>query len=784
MIAIRKCLGALLLAGSCLLLTWPWLAGASARVGTASGGTAPRQVPRPPSATADATPAGTTPSERVPVATSSAERPRQPSERGSAPPPRSLLVQVVAAGGVAQAGAELWWADGTHVPANPGDAPEAASWSERLAAVGERAQCDAKGEAVLSVVGEMLAVHGTCGTFAGSEVFALQPGQERVQLVLVPGDTLVVEAVFDDGALAAGVPMVARWLGPAGEGAGLGLALGATDAAGRLVYPGWRRLAQAAVPERQGNEPVARVGPGVLGVAQEAFALVATEAGIPRRIVVPRYLEVTCQLATLRGAALDWPQMVVELRVPSGQECSTGVTAAGRAQHLVVPGRSYEWSVRGAQCTYGSGQVAVAASGGVLELPCQDVVEVVGVVADAPSGFTVKFQPRCRREQAVAVAAASGGRFLLHLGRHEGVTQLEFQSGSAAALCPVPPLLGAVVDVGVVSLSGAPFAELTVVDAEGAVIRGVHVEPTLEGGKPGLFRAAPVAGAQWRIEGPADRQSLRVVVRGQDCLDEMLELQRGERRRLVLRRLEPLPVTVRVPDEVDLGPLWVRLTKRWSEALGRWESASDWLPVRRVAGVAQVQVRAVRGVRHVLQLWSLAPPVVVAEAEWSADGQPFALDGLQLRSVAVQVDGPGDGYWFGAESQWSGAGGMRLGRGKYGKANWLVLANESEVLLGAASAVPSRVDIRGDSAAVRLVARPASGLPGLDVAHEVSGPTPEAVPAQRSLHELWVAAGRVEMAVQRLSAFAATMLLPCDYEVRIGGAVRVARWWGAGWVVE
>lgn len=714
---------------------------------------------------------------QVAAAAEAAERILVPG-LGSGERTRQVRIEVVDPEGAPVPGAEVLWADEVSLRRASRDR-EPLHFADRLRAWGEIATSDQEGVASVRVAGSHLAVHGRRDRLSGEATFLLEDGVTSCRIVLAADDSLSCLATWEDGQPASDVPLTVCWEAlPTRDSQAIGqLDLGSTDANGRLVWPGWVQMARAVAGDAAHSGRIGRVGPHVLG-AGAAFVPVTAAAGQAVAITVPRFAFLRVRLQDATGRPLDWWNVPLEFASADGSAVRFALVRDGSAAVPAVVGAVSEWQAGPDSRAHGRGRIEVPAAGDEVALRCQDVVRLVGRVHPPGESFLLKMEPQGRASWECNVPATADGAFDLPVSRHDAVSHFKIVARGQETIVGIPPLAADQIDLGVVVLDARVFAVLDVRDELGAELQTVMIQASVAGRPVPCVVAATQGGRELRMEGDVAAAVLVVASPGHRA--EQVAVHRGDRLRIELARESEFEATVRLLPDTDAGSVWVRKATRWSAARQEFVLDDQWAPLQEQQGRFVAKLKGAHDELCQLEVWSLQPPAIAVDVERRLGVDGLELDATRLRTVQVQIAGPGSGYVAALESNWRGEGWLMASRLPFGADQWTLPAGEA-VVLAAAGAVPRRVPVAGTALRVRLDPLPAQGVLGLPDAAALVGMAPS-VPVRR----VRTFAGGTPSAFQvgSLADLGREVPLPLDYVVVVGAAPRTARWHGGGWAID
>jgi hypothetical protein len=699
--------------------------------------------------------------------------------QGSGERTRQLRIEVVDPEGRPVPRAEVLWADEVSLRGAARDR-EPLHFADRLRAWGEIATSDEEGVPSIRVAGSHLAVHGRRDRLTGDAVFRLEDGVASYRLTLEERDFLSCIATWEDGQPASEVPLVLCWeTAPASEPDLVAqLDLGRTDASGRLVWPGWARMARAVAGDPGQAGRIGRAGPHVPG-ADAAFVPVTAAAGQQIAITVPRFAFLRVRIHDAAGHPLDWSSVPLTVRGAGDQAVCVVQVAAGRAVFPAVVGAVCDWRLGQERKAHGRGRIEVPAAGDEVQLRCQDVVRLVGRVHPPGGPLLLRMEPRGRAAWECSVAATADGAFDLPVSRHDSVKHFTIVARGQETIVGIPPLEADQIDLGVVMLDARVFAVLGVRDDAGTELQQVMVDASVAGRPVPCVVVATQDGRELRMEGAV--ASAVLVVASPGHRTEQITAHRGDRLRIVLARESEFEAVVRLSPDTDASSVWVRKARRWSASRQEFVMDDQWAPLQRQQRSFVARLKGAHDEICQLQVWSLKPPGIVVDVERRLGVDGLELDATRLRTIPVQIDGSGSGYLAALESDWLSEDWLKATRLPFGADHWTLPVDEPAVVLAAAGAVPRRVPVAGTALHVRLDPLPPQGVLGLPDATALVGIAPS-VPARRvrtfadGMPSAWRAGSLADLGQQ--------VVLPLDYAVVVGGARRTARWRGGGWAIE
>lgn len=711
----------------------------------------------------------------------------------SAPDGRRL--RVVGPDGRAIGGAPVWWADDrvqgrirddeAAMPTKRG----ASSVADRLRVFGTVAQTDTAGFVSIPVAGDRLVVYASHEQLGAARLYELDAASALPDLVLLPGDTLVVDVFDQHGSPIADLPIAATpQLAPNDARAPTAFdELGVTDTDGRLVYRGWRQFA-----ERRGSAHGPYwIGPLVAGAHAATFAAIPGTALEPVRIVLPRPIGLECCVEAADGSAVPWSDLVVRLwRETDALRPPGTVTREGRARHLVLPGLDYSFEVTCGRGDYGEGRLPTV-TGDMVNLRCGDIVRLRGAVADTRTGQTLRiaYTSAWRPPQVVDINLGVDSGFSLLIGRAEVRGPLVLSSEERSCRVDLPPLASAVVDLGVlrwqsmfahVRLKGA----VTGIDPSLIALRGTApAEPSI------VTHAVRSATGDYSLYAPESVGQLDVACSAPGFARADVRIRRGEHAEVELLPLRAASVALDVDAWVDVEPLWLRLLDRFDEASSRWALEEHWTRLQRNEGAAQARFDAVPAGRYRAEVWSVQPCAVLASMELRIGGETSdRIDMRELRSFELRLAGPQGvrSCWVLAESQLDGRRPLPSREVPLGVLQCTTAAAERRVWVFGAGLLPTRVTVDAPVQTVVLQADTGRRLRGIDVDRAVNEPLHPAFGAGRGVHVYSIFDGKLRRQSRTLDALlrASSVRLPCDYRITLGDEQAIARFVHDHWVLD
>jgi hypothetical protein len=685
------------------------------------------------------------------------------------------------------AGAAVWYVDQSLLQRGGAklqrSQPEPIALPGRLKVLGAPKIADEKGRIQIRVVGRHLALQVECERQAATEVIDLDSlVGDVVRVTLARGDLLQIELVDLIGEPISDAPLVvAPILASGGWDGAWRVRLGATDAGGKLSFEGWNRLRLEIGASFPGN-PIA-VGVEYVG-GVSAFEVVPVVLPDKIRVVTPRPVCYRCDIVDSTGAPLEWAGHVLRVFEDSGGvEGQGAVTRHGQATLLAVSGRRYRWhlgSGSGIQppLTLGEGSTWFGPDGRVT-LRCEQVVRAVGRLASegVRDGVRLQYDSAVHGRQESKLAVDESGRFGLQLVRGE-IGPLLFVSGKESVSVALPPLDQPVVELGVIHFASAAFAELIVVDEKGVAIPHASIAPA--GVARQFVSVHEVACGQFRIQMVEPRYQMSSSSHELllDCsaagrARKLVRVNFRESRRVELRRLEDLKIQLRIPPDVPVSLIWVRLVRRFDPGDSDWWVVDRWEAcVRGQDGVPCATFAGQLPGRYEVGVFSGLPPACLVDAEVDlANEQPLILDASRTRVLSLNLQ---DSNGEGAKSYLAAGATVdaydRVPMGlvpiSVGTTICVLRADETWLALMGPSQLPARIMVGGASAS-HSIRTLGVELPGEARGATLIRPLGRAYGGERIWHLFRANGGRMHRDILRRDQVIGGVtgwLLPTDYE--------------------
>lgn len=731
-------------------------------------------------------------------ATGSPASERQPITSGDQPAGAQVVLQIVDPEQTPIPAAHVWWVDQSPAIRQRSNTLDAqlrdGSTANRVHAIGNRATSDASGRVALSVVGPMLMVLAERGDFGGSALFQLtsppSPPEQPLVLVLERGDALRVQAVDSAGAPVVDLPL-ALWWGPQARpeshhGAARTV-LGHTDQDGRLTCRGFRQFVAEHERTIAHSTEGWLLGPGHVGVIRAALVPVpAPPITAEIRIVVTPPVRHSFQFVDVTGRPAERIQAILKLQYGSDMEPFSAVVAKGRTELLLAAERSYQWQLAGHGVDFGHGGVFIARDSRESELRCQDLVFVTGAIAEPPdlAAVTVEFSSRAMGPVRLDLPL-SAARFELAVGRREIDAQggLLFRSGERRFRLDWTPPITDEVDLGQLSFGDSLYCRIDVVDETGKPVADAFVSLLSPADAPAAPALVAADGpGRFAVHSATRPGSLQLRCDAPGRLTTQVAASSGQQLEVALHRSGSWPVVVRVPADVPVAELFVRVMEFWDPKRAAWVEASapgPW-PVSStdIAGQGEAQLAGLRAGNHRVALMAMRPPSIVhRQAVTLGGGEPAVLDAaVQVRAFELQVDLPAGiqgPVYVGSMRTFSGEGealpGQFLLMTPVGNGGCVLAADERELLLLGSGLRPQLLAV-GAHRRLTVTAREWSGgqLPGVGQPLVALRPVPSMWRPGRPIAIYRRGGdGVLQVKVTRLDSVESGQpqwLLPCDYE--------------------